>query len=292
MTLAEIHQLRTDAKSAIQARGRGGPKTEAGKLRSSLNAVRHGLAAVHMLLPGEDRAEYERRMDGVFTSLAPQDEAQAQLIALIADELWRLDRLSRIEQGLLVARNEELLALMPSSGGAGALANAITALGSALVIWEEPPMPREPSVEFERRLAAMRSAFEVMRTADGLPSDLVGDVEKALMTLLEDPASDSMVEKAFALHRAAKVLIGHMLKKAEEMAARQDEQRKAIATVALPDEKELKKLTRYRKTLEEGLQRRLAALEQLRTLSAAAAGSGEASAATAREYRVKLRLVV
>src|SRR6266496_2291843 len=81
MKLADIRELHAAAKTATAGRGTG-PRTEKGKLRSSLNAVRHGLSATHMLLPGEDNADYERRMDAIFVALDPKDEAQAQLVAL------------------------------------------------------------------------------------------------------------------------------------------------------------------------------------------------------------------
>ena len=71
---------------------------------------------------------------------------------------------------------------------------------------------------------------------------------------------------------------------AEEAA--QDELRTAISGIALPDEAELKKLARYRRMLEDSLQRRLAALDQLRRLTA-----GKADVEKAKEYRVKLRVV-
>jgi hypothetical protein len=87
-----------------------GPRSEAGRARSSLNALRHGLGAVQAVLPGEDAAEYERRMEAVFESLAPANELEAQLVALIGDDLWRLERLGRIEQGVTIARIEELAA--------------------------------------------------------------------------------------------------------------------------------------------------------------------------------------
>jgi hypothetical protein len=70
---------------------------------------------------------------------------------------------------------------------------------------------------------------------------------------------------------------------------RAEDLRKAIATLSIPDERELKKLARYRKLLEEGLQRRLAAL-QLRKLPVATARTEEERAA-ATAYRVKLRVV-
>jgi hypothetical protein len=75
-----------------------------------LNALRHGLGAVQAVLPGEDAAEYERRMEAVFEALAPANELEAQLVALIGDDLWRLERLGRVEQGIVLARIEELAA--------------------------------------------------------------------------------------------------------------------------------------------------------------------------------------
>jgi hypothetical protein len=75
----------------------------------------------------------------------------------------------------------------------------------------------------------------------------------------------------------------------DQASAANDHLREAVATIAIPDEKELKKLARYRKLLEDGLQRRLAALDQLRKLTATAARPEDAS--RAREYRVRLRVV-
>lgn len=115
VTLIDIKQLAAKVKTLTTEAGATGPRTEKGKTRSALNAVRHGLAGKHLLLPGEDAAEYERRMDAVFEGLAPADEAQAQLVALVADDLWKLERLGKIEQGASLARIEELLGHTPSA---------------------------------------------------------------------------------------------------------------------------------------------------------------------------------
>ena len=68
------------------------------------------------------------------------------------------------------------------------------------------------------------------------------------------------------------------------------ELRKAIAGIALPDKDELTKLAKYTAMLEASLQRRLAALAQLREILAGRT-SGEQDAERAREFRVRLRLV-
>ena len=61
------------------------------------------LSGKNILLPGEDPAEYERHLDGVFQSLAPQNEAEADITALIADNFWVMDRLERVDKGLVIA---------------------------------------------------------------------------------------------------------------------------------------------------------------------------------------------
>jgi len=48
-----------------------GPITEAGKAKSSLNAVKTGLTGRTVLLPSEDAAAYQAHLDRAFTQLAP-----------------------------------------------------------------------------------------------------------------------------------------------------------------------------------------------------------------------------
>jgi hypothetical protein len=118
-----------------------GPTTATGKARSALNAVRHGLAGRGLLLPGEDVREYEERLDGIFASLGPWNDAEAELAALIGDDIHKLNRLAKLEKGISLGRIEELLALTGSGEKAGIITNAIQALGQALVAWSAEPMP-------------------------------------------------------------------------------------------------------------------------------------------------------
>ena len=67
-------------------------------------------------------------MDAVFASLAPEDEAQVQLVALVADGMWKLDHLARIEKGITLGRVEEQLGMAQTAGKAGRTATALMAL--------------------------------------------------------------------------------------------------------------------------------------------------------------------
>ena len=71
-----------------------GPKTEKGKSKSRVNAVKHGLTAkVIDLLPSEDRAEYDNRIN-IFVSDHPNLTAsQMILVKRIVNADWKLDRL-------------------------------------------------------------------------------------------------------------------------------------------------------------------------------------------------------
>ena len=74
-----------------------GPKTDPGKQRSSQNALKHGLRSKHPLIPGEDPAEYQRKLDILRADLRPLNALEDDIVEQTADTSWRLKRLSRIE---------------------------------------------------------------------------------------------------------------------------------------------------------------------------------------------------
>ena len=58
---------RKKAANRANAQKSTGPKTAEGKARSRLNAVTHGLCAVVIEIPGEDRELLEKRVRGTTT---------------------------------------------------------------------------------------------------------------------------------------------------------------------------------------------------------------------------------
>src|SRR5260370_14261733 len=78
-----------------------GPKTEAGKQRSSLNALRHGLTGHTIVLPTEDMAAYKRFTERFFDDLKPIGILEEQLVQNLADTSWRLNRIPALENNLL-----------------------------------------------------------------------------------------------------------------------------------------------------------------------------------------------
>ncbi len=78
-----------------------GPKTEEGKEKSSLNALRHGLTGRHVTLPTEDIGAYRHNVKSFQDHLQPQGPIEANLVQTLADTAWRLNRVVALETKLL-----------------------------------------------------------------------------------------------------------------------------------------------------------------------------------------------
>ena len=78
-----------------------GPRTDSGKQRSSLNALRHGLTAASAVLPSEDQAAFDAHRRGFFDEYQPATPTETQLTQEIADTAWRINRIPSLEAALL-----------------------------------------------------------------------------------------------------------------------------------------------------------------------------------------------
>ena len=77
-----------------------GPRSLAGKARSSQNAIRHGMTAQQKLIPGEDPAEFAALRQSMFDSLRPAGVLENQLVERAASLMWRLRRVPSFEVAL------------------------------------------------------------------------------------------------------------------------------------------------------------------------------------------------
>ncbi len=77
-----------------------GPRTAAGKQRSSLNALRHGLTAASPVLPSEDPAAYQRHCRQFLDEYQPATPTESHLTQELADTAWRLNRIPTLEADL------------------------------------------------------------------------------------------------------------------------------------------------------------------------------------------------
>lgn len=77
-----------------------GPRTTAGKAKSSKNAVRTGLTGQTVLLPADDVEEYTAFVAGFTSDFAPVGPAECELVQSIANTHWRLRRIRALEFAL------------------------------------------------------------------------------------------------------------------------------------------------------------------------------------------------
>ncbi len=92
---------------------KGGPSTEAGKQRSRLNTLKHGLTSTTLVvLPEENQHEYEEVLRGFRESFLPRGAAEEALVLRLAQAHWRTLRSRRVETGILniTAATERALA--------------------------------------------------------------------------------------------------------------------------------------------------------------------------------------
>ncbi|WP_108682496.1 hypothetical protein [Methyloceanibacter sp. wino2] len=88
----------------LNARRSTGPKTAAGKARSRMNALRHGLTASSVVIPGEDAHEFELLRAELVGHFAPRCALEMELVERLAVTLWRLRRVPIYEAAVLRAR--------------------------------------------------------------------------------------------------------------------------------------------------------------------------------------------
>ncbi|MCB1883665.1 MAG: hypothetical protein KDG89_06675, partial [Geminicoccaceae bacterium] len=86
------------------SKGRG-PRTEAGKAASAMNALEHGLTATtDVLLPKEDPEAFAAHCAAVEAEYAPEGPTERALVTQLALVFWRMIRVEAVEAEVLVSR--------------------------------------------------------------------------------------------------------------------------------------------------------------------------------------------
>ncbi len=78
-----------------------GPVTAAGKAKSSMNSLRHGLTSKQIVLPGEDAEEYEALRDDTIKTYKPANSTELVLVEELSAASWRLLRVRGQETAIL-----------------------------------------------------------------------------------------------------------------------------------------------------------------------------------------------
>lgn len=74
-----------------------GPKTAPGKLASSRNSLKHGLASGELIVPGEDPAEFEALLRDLLDEHQPANPTETLLVQEMAQSWWLTQRAIRLQ---------------------------------------------------------------------------------------------------------------------------------------------------------------------------------------------------
>ncbi len=160
--------LNRAAVNKANAQKSTGPRTEAGKQRSSLNALHHGLTGQTVVLPTEDHSAYERHSQSFLHEYRPKDATETQLVQSLIDTSWRMNRAASIETNLfslgIIEMEGRLHANHPEAEAALAMALAFREHMRAFtnISINSQRLARQ----FERTLAQLRQIQAERRAAE------------------------------------------------------------------------------------------------------------------------------
>ena len=114
--VATQRQIESARRNGAKSKG---PITREGKAKSSLNAIKHGLAAdPDIILDHENSDSYDRLLQGYIDTYQPASADEYDLVCQVVSASWRLRRIGRMEANLLedqMASCAKLLAITDES---------------------------------------------------------------------------------------------------------------------------------------------------------------------------------
>ena len=173
-----------------------GPKTEAGKQRSSLNALRHGLTGQIVVMPTEDLQAYQLHLKSFTDEYDPTGATEANLVQSLADTTWRLNRVAALETNLLTlgVTHQSPLAEAPAQvQDAMSIVAALESQSKALA--NLSMHSQRLSRQFERTVVQLRELQKTRRSQETHDLDNLLDILEMYEEKGEtyDPSSDGFV---------------------------------------------------------------------------------------------------
>ena len=174
-----------------------GPRTAAGKQRSSLNALRHGLTGHTIVLPSEDQSAYQRHSHAFLDEYRPKGATETQLVQSLLATSWQLNRASAVETNLfslgITEMEDRIRATHPEAETALAMALAYREHNRAFAnigIYRQ-----RLTREFERSLILLRQIQAERRTNEERQLDNAAKLLKMHQdeNLPYQPADDGFV---------------------------------------------------------------------------------------------------
>src|ERR1700724_3851447 len=92
--MATLKQFEANRRNSQKSTG---PKTPEGKAAVSMNALRHGLRARTVVLPGEDSTEFHQLCNDLEVEWTPQSRTEQFYVEQMAVSQWKLTRMEVVE---------------------------------------------------------------------------------------------------------------------------------------------------------------------------------------------------
>ena len=96
--MSTIAQIEANRRNALKSTG---PRTPEGKAASCRNALRHGLRSRAVVLPDENREEYDQLCNDLEAEWQPQSRTEQFYVEQMAVSQWKLTRMEASELSLL-----------------------------------------------------------------------------------------------------------------------------------------------------------------------------------------------
>jgi hypothetical protein len=93
-----------------------GPRSDNGKSKISLNALKTGLTGHTVLLPGDDHEIYQWYVQRFMRQYTPVGSRENELVQSLADHRWRLERIPGLEKNIYALARIEFQNLYPEYG--------------------------------------------------------------------------------------------------------------------------------------------------------------------------------
>ena len=101
VSLTTLERRKQNKLNAMHSKG---PKSDEGKSKASQNALKHGLTARVLTLPGEDPDEIQAQADAWYDAAQPETHDEEVLTDQLALASLRLERLAKAETAILAAQ--------------------------------------------------------------------------------------------------------------------------------------------------------------------------------------------
>lgn len=286
---------RTEAQRSASRRNgsrSNGPRSAEGRTRSSLNRTVHALNSTRLLLATEDVAEYQKHVDEWIESLPPGTAGERQIVLLVADLMWRLKRIARIEERRALALLDDIVEQTPEwrmRTQARELVMALDTLGQ-LVATSKVPVP---SIVVGGFLGGVRGVVQMVEALhEAVPVELWPEAEVCALLMAEKKLAKAAgvemeVTDTFTTLGKAATALGAALRGLDPaLTAAVEKARTAISTDRLLADDEDRRFERHRRILEASVSRQLDLLAKVKAMAKTASASGSFERPPAVELRV------